>query len=514
MSCHIRWAQLWAMAALALLLRVGVMQCSGAGLHVDEAQYWWWSQSLRWGYFSKPPLIAALIAGSTSLFGDSLLGVRLWTMACWPASAVLMAGLARDVARWQQPGDEPDGSADRAALWTAGLWLTTPLVGLLGLVATTDGPLVLFWSMALWLAWRAAIGGRRWAWPALGIAMGAGLLSKYTMATLLPGLMLWLRGHGRPAAGIWLPICLLVTGLVLSPHLAWNLTSDWQPWRHVLASSDASSGGVLSGPARASLMLGGQILVLGPVAVTLGWRLRAALIGGRRLVLDPLPSLVLLSTLPLLLLALLQAFRGRVELNWVAPMHLALVLVIGLAAARLPQDQRTRWCSALAAQALAVLVLALAPAALQRVHPGWWMPPVLDPWARMRGWSPALGQLAPLVDVAPGTRLLGTSRAVLAHTLYEWRDRGLRPVGWVGEGAPAHHFVADCPWAAARTDGSPLLIVSEGALPPTLASELQNLEQMGMAAAPRSASRKIEIHLYRGAPRPAPSSVPRREICQ
>ena len=68
--------------ALALLLlgitvwRAWVVVHVHAGLHVDEAQYWVWSQSLDWGYYSKPPVIAALIAASTALLGDGLLGVK------------------------------------------------------------------------------------------------------------------------------------------------------------------------------------------------------------------------------------------------------------------------------------------------------------------------------------------------------------------------------------------------------------------------------------------------------
>ena len=27
----------------------------------DEAQYWTWSQSFEWGYFSKPPLLPGLL---------------------------------------------------------------------------------------------------------------------------------------------------------------------------------------------------------------------------------------------------------------------------------------------------------------------------------------------------------------------------------------------------------------------------------------------------------------------
>ena len=88
------WLAWWA-------VRVLVMQASGAGLHVDEAQYWWWSTELAWGYYSKPPMIAALIHLSTTLFGDGVVGVRALGMGCWiMASALIWRwGVAQGAAR-------------------------------------------------------------------------------------------------------------------------------------------------------------------------------------------------------------------------------------------------------------------------------------------------------------------------------------------------------------------------------------------------------------------------------
>ncbi len=49
----------------------------GADLYPDEAQYWLWSLHPAWGYYSKPPLVAWLIALSTYAFGDGEAAVRL-----------------------------------------------------------------------------------------------------------------------------------------------------------------------------------------------------------------------------------------------------------------------------------------------------------------------------------------------------------------------------------------------------------------------------------------------------
>src|SRR5690606_4351095 len=48
------------------------------GLYFDEAQYWAWSRSFEWGYFTKPPLIAWVIGATTFLAGtDAEWAVRL-----------------------------------------------------------------------------------------------------------------------------------------------------------------------------------------------------------------------------------------------------------------------------------------------------------------------------------------------------------------------------------------------------------------------------------------------------
>ena len=51
-------------AVLLTAYRMWVIHHLGIDLYVDEAYYWGWSKALDWGYFSKPPVIAAMIAGS------------------------------------------------------------------------------------------------------------------------------------------------------------------------------------------------------------------------------------------------------------------------------------------------------------------------------------------------------------------------------------------------------------------------------------------------------------------
>src|SRR5271154_1737909 len=129
--------------ALAVLLavtaaRVVWLRVGGLDLYPDEAQYWLWSLSPQWGYFSKPPLVAWIIRLTTKLFGDDPGGIRI-------ASPLLHFGTALVVfhtARWLYDG--------RVACWSAIAYGTLPGISASALLISTDVPLLFCWAVALY----------------------------------------------------------------------------------------------------------------------------------------------------------------------------------------------------------------------------------------------------------------------------------------------------------------------------------------------------------------------------
>ena len=91
-----RWPRIWgprfikllAFAVALTVYRFLTIKLSGISLFFDESQYWDWSRHLDWGYYSKPPFIAALIWLSTHLFGSGVLGVKALGMLTYPATAL------------------------------------------------------------------------------------------------------------------------------------------------------------------------------------------------------------------------------------------------------------------------------------------------------------------------------------------------------------------------------------------------------------------------------------------
>src|SRR5207244_11600202 len=82
----------------------------------------------------------------------------------------------------------------------------------------------------------AVFGGCRWAWPLSGLAVGLGILAKYTMVLWVPSVGLFLLtspAHRylllRP--GFW--VMTAVAAACCVPIVVWNHAHGWVSLRHV-----------------------------------------------------------------------------------------------------------------------------------------------------------------------------------------------------------------------------------------------------------------------------------------
>ncbi len=285
----------------------------------DESYYWEWSRRPALGYYSKPPMVAWLIAASTNLFGSSELTVRL------PAVLLSTLGLVPVFLLARRMYDE------QVAFWTAVAFLASPGGVVSGLLMTIDAPLLCFWGTATYAVWRMLEPDSNWGrWCLLAtLATGLGLLSKQTMLALpaLVGLFLLVqrddrRQLGRPAVWLWG----LASLAFLLPVLWWNSQNGWitfEHTRHHFGSETVTLGKRLG---RAGEYLGGQFGVLSPVTC---W-LVAVAFAGAFAVFPRLQRrerfLLLLSGLPLYGVFALS-FTQRVQPNWPAPFYVAGVLL-------------------------------------------------------------------------------------------------------------------------------------------------------------------------------------------
>ena len=298
-------------AALALVLgltalRLAALFVTPVELYPDEAQYWLWSRELAFGYFSKPPMVAWLIAATTAVGGDAEPWVRLSACLLHAGAALALYAVGRRLA---------DGWT---GFWAAALYSLMPGVQLSAGVIATDAPLLFFLSLALLAYTALRDGGRGRAALGLGAALGAAALSKYAALYFIGGLVLHAALSGE-ARRIWtarrLGLAALGLAVVLGPNLAWNAAHGFSTVGHTAANAnwDAPGGFQLG---QALEFLAEQLGVFGPIPF-------AVLIAGTaglaaRRLLRPADLMLLCLAAPPLLLVTGQAFISRANANWAA----------------------------------------------------------------------------------------------------------------------------------------------------------------------------------------------------
>lgn len=316
---------LWAAALIIglLLFRIVILWFNPLGLHGDEAQYWAWSREVDFGYFSKPPLIAWIIAVSTGLFGNAEWAVRLPSPILHSVSATLIYLSAKHL------------YSSKAGLVAAALYALMPGVVLSSLLITTDAILLTFVSLAVyaWIRLRDEPSAR-WA-ALLGIAIGAGLLAKYAMIYIGPGLILASLLEPKTRRGLsgsrgLLAVALAV--LIIMPNLIWNARNGFMTFAHTSENADLGDGAAFNLVGLIEF-IGAQFLVFGPITFALLilalWHRNADWRNFKTMGIET--TLALLIITPLLIVSV-QALISRANANWAGFAYaVAPILIAGWA---------------------------------------------------------------------------------------------------------------------------------------------------------------------------------------
>lgn len=397
-------AALLPVVVLVTVYRAAAWYWADIDLFSDETYYWGWAQALDWGYYSKPPVIAWLIAATTALFGDGELAVKSGAFLVVPLTTLLVYRIGRD------SYDPQTGVA--AAL----LFLLMPGVSMSSVIISSDVPLLCAWAAATW-AYLRALRSNAWGWwLLLGLAGGVGLLSKYNMGlfAVAVGLHLALDPTQRHQ---WTNLRLYAaTGLAASlfaPNLWWNHSHGWPTLRHTAEISQlgGSVGSVSLHPLELLHFVGGQFAVFGPVAF--GALVAMLAVSGLR---GPTPArstdlaLRCLIAVPLLAIAT-QALGARAFANWAAPAYIAAS--VWLAAHLVSLGARRTLATALIVNALLGIAL-YHHQSIARLA-GVEIPRRADAFARVRGWESVGEQMSELRRQHPDAGLLGAERNLLAQ---------------------------------------------------------------------------------------------------
>lgn len=184
---------------------------------VEEAYYWNYAQHLDFGYLDHPPMVALLIKLSTLVFGTNEFGVRCCSLLCWAITCVFSFKLTNSI-------------FEGAGRYAVMLLSILPFFFLHSLIITPDLPLIACWSLALYALFKALVLNQSSSWYLAGLAIGIGLLSKYTIVLLGAATIVYICI--TPNARFWFKrmeayVCALIAMLCFTPVIYWNATHHW-----------------------------------------------------------------------------------------------------------------------------------------------------------------------------------------------------------------------------------------------------------------------------------------------
>lgn len=220
-------------------------------LHYDEAYYWAFSQHLSLSYYDHPPMLAYMIK-LCSLLGHSEFLVRLPALVCGIITVITMVKLAQCM--WD----------NKIANITLLLALCSPLIEAIFFIVTPDSPLLMFWSLTLYCLYQWIFNNKnKYAYLA-GLFAGCGLLSKYMMILIFPGLFLFLilsQSYRGLLFKKELYLASIIALAAFMPVIYWNYNHDWISFKFQLhhgvdLSQQFNAGAFFD-------YLGGQILISG-----------------------------------------------------------------------------------------------------------------------------------------------------------------------------------------------------------------------------------------------------------
>lgn len=469
-------------AVLLAGLRLIALRFNATDLFFDEAQYWFWSTDLAFGYYSKPPLIGWIISLATSFCGSdaqcvrapspilhslTALGIFLAANALYGARAGLLAGL---------------------------VYLTLPAVSLSSGIISTDVPLLTFWSLALFAFVMLVRQPAAW-WPPilLGLALGLGLNAKYAMAYFVLCAVLYAIAVPQQR---WIVLsarfglALAIGIMMIAPNLLWNLENSFATFSHT--ADNAKWSGALGNPAKALEFFGAQFGVFGPILfaglLIICWR-------AWRDGLRDADALLLSFAVPVILIVTVQAFISRAHANWAAVSYVAATILV---TATMIRDLDWGWFRA----SLGLHVALFLGLGLATTYAGsFQLPNGVDPFARTLGWA----DTAAVVRTAtkreedggqPVGAIIADGRALSAELLYYLRDGNTPIVTWRGNRPPKDHFQLVLPYAENRAE--PVLFVTLGAnVPPAIAERFGTVTALGRHTVRAGATKRRDVSLFR-----------------
>ena len=188
------------------------------GFFGDELYYIACSKHLAFGYVDQPPLVAVLTLISTTIFGETIIGLRFMSGLFGAFTVFLSAKVAEEIGGGKY-------SQALAALSIC-FGLAFPALSSFFSMNPVDIMLCTLFILAFLKTIRAPSPKK---WVMLGVLLGLGLLNKYTFLVLGFSLLLALiiTKKWNILKSPWIYISGVIGLLMFLPHILWEINNGW-----------------------------------------------------------------------------------------------------------------------------------------------------------------------------------------------------------------------------------------------------------------------------------------------
>ena len=290
--------------SLSLLVKLIAIYLTNFDLFGDEAQYWIWSQSLDFGYYSKPPFIAWVISFFTFFLGNSFVTIKIIPVIFYIISGYVVYLLSLELF-----------NNKNQAVLTAGSFYLMPAVSFSSFLLSTDVFLVLFWSLSLLFFLKSIRNPLKINFFILGIFVGISFLTKYAAVYFLIStlVLIFLDKKTRTIFFYKLTNLLIFIGsllLVLLPNIIWNNSVGWITLLHT--SENAGLDRKIINLLQGFEFILSQTLMLGPFLFIIFVFII------KKITFSFQTKFLLSFSIPIFLIVLLESILVRANANWAA----------------------------------------------------------------------------------------------------------------------------------------------------------------------------------------------------
>ena len=216
---------------IVLKTALGASVLARYGWQRDELYYVVAARHLSFGYVDFPPVTALLGAGGRVLFGESRVGLRALSLVAGAGVVVVCALIARELG----------GSRRAQAVAAAAAALTLLLLAVNTLFQPVSFDFLLE-TVLLWLAVRLTFAPTRRVWVAVGVVLGVGLETKYTIGVLAAGLLLGAAAFRRDLLRVRdLGLALGIALALAAPNIVWEARHQWATVRFLAGTGPSAT---------------------------------------------------------------------------------------------------------------------------------------------------------------------------------------------------------------------------------------------------------------------------------